>query len=77
MHLLTDDAVYSCGSALERSVERCGTVGERLVRTARLLPFWGRIRERGYRSVADRRAIWGRVRSCEHVEGAVSEADAR
>ncbi|GAA0521928.1 Protein of unknown function, DUF393 [Halorubrum aquaticum] len=69
MHLLTDEAVHSCGRALEQCVSRCGTVGRCLVRAARLLPCSERIRERGYRFVADRRSIWGRVRSCEHVEG--------
>ena len=72
MHLLTDDAVYSCGQALEQSVSRCGIVGRYVVRTARLLPYSERIRERGYRFVADRRSIWGRFRSCEHVEGSLS-----
>ena len=68
MHLLTDDAVYSCGSALEQCVRRFGTAGRGVVRIARLLPFWGRVREYGYRFVADRRAVWGRFRSCAHVE---------
>lgn len=75
MHLLTDDAVYSCGSALEQCVARCGVVGKRVVHIARLLPFWGRVRERGYRFVADRRAVWGRFRSCKHVDGELSGAD--
>ncbi|SNR43362.1 thiol-disulfide oxidoreductase DCC family protein [Halorubrum vacuolatum] len=69
MHLLTDEAVYSCGHALEASVSRCGPLGRAIVRVGRLLPYSERIRERGYRFVADRRAIWGRYRSCEHVHG--------
>lgn len=72
MHLLTDDAVYSCGRALEQSVRRCGTVGRSVVRAARLVPYSGVVRDRGYRFVADRRAIWGRFRSCEHVHGSLS-----
>lgn len=72
MHLLTDDAVYSCGHALEQCVSRCGVVGRYIVHTARLLPYSGWIRDRGYRFVADRRSIWGRFRSCEHVEGSLS-----
>lgn len=75
MHLLTDDAVYSCGSALEQSVERCGIVGRGVVRVARLLPVWEQTRERGYRFVADRRSIWGRVRSCEHVRAEAFESE--
>jgi predicted DCC family thiol-disulfide oxidoreductase YuxK len=77
MHLLTDDAVYSCGTALERCVGRCGTVGRTVVGIARLLPYWGWVRERGYRFVADRRSVWGRFRSCEHVEGGVSGSQSR
>lgn len=68
MHLLTDDAVYSCGEALEQSLARCGTVPRAVVATARHLPYWNRVRERGYRFVADRRGIWGRYRSCPDVE---------
>ncbi len=75
MHLLTDDAVYSCGHALERCVYRCGPVGRGLVRAARLLPFRERIRERGYRFVADRRAIWGRFRSCDRVDGKTRDSE--
>lgn len=77
MHLLTDTAVYSCGSALEQCVGRCGTVGRCIVRILRLLPFWGQIRERGYRFVADRRAIWGQFRSCEHVQGELTSNRSR
>jgi len=69
MHLLTDGTVYSCGKALEQCVARCGTVGGGVVGIVRLLPFYGRIRERGYRFVADRRSVWVRFRSCEHIEG--------
>lgn len=72
MHLLTADAVYSCGKALEQCVGRCGTVGQSIVRMARLFPFWRWIRECGYRFVADRRSVWGRYRSCEHVNGSIS-----
>jgi predicted DCC family thiol-disulfide oxidoreductase YuxK len=68
MHLLTDDAVYSCGEGAERSLARCGRVGAALAWALRRIPFWARIRERGYRFVADRRSIWGRVFSCPNVE---------
>ncbi len=77
MHLLTDDAVYSCGHALEQSVARCGPVGRVIVRIARLFPYSERVRERGYRFVADRRGIWGRYRSCEHVRGDLSGPDSK
>jgi len=68
MHLLSDEAVYSCGEALEPSLSRCGIVGRYIVRAASLFPYWGWVRERGYRFVADRRSVWGRFRSCEHIE---------
>jgi len=68
MHLLTDDAVYSCGEAAEQCLARCGVFGRASVVVARRLPYWTAIRERGYRFVADRRAIWGRYRSCSDVE---------
>jgi len=77
MHLLTDDAVYSCGEALEQCVARCGAVGSSVVRVARLLPFWELVRERGYRFVADRRALWGRFRSCEHIERNITSSNSR
>lgn len=68
MHLLTDDAVYSCGEAFEQALARTGRVGGTLVWLGRCLPRWERLRERGYRWVADRRAVWGRYRACEVVE---------
>lgn len=68
MHLLTDDAVYSCGEAVEQCLVRCGLAGRGAAGLARLFPYWESIRERGYRFVADRRAIWGRFRSCPDVD---------
>lgn len=68
MHLLTDAAVYSCGEAVEQCLSRCGLVSRGAVGLARLFPYWQHIREQGYRFVADRRAIWGRYRSCPDVE---------
>ena len=68
MHLLTDDAVYSCGEAAERCLIRCGRIARAGVHLARRVPYWDRLREWGYRFVADRRAIWGRYRSCSDVE---------
>lgn len=67
MHLLTDEGTFSCGEALERSLEETGTVGAAIVAVARHLPGWTWIRERGYRWVADRRAIWARYRARERV----------
>ena len=67
MHLLTDEAVYSCGEALEHVVARFGPGWRAAVNVARRVPGWSTLRERGYRFVADRRSIWGRIRSCETV----------
>lgn len=67
MHLLTDERVYSCGKGFEQSLRQCGSGGSAIIWIASKLPFWERIREGGYRFVADRRAIWGRYRSCDVV----------
>lgn len=67
MHLLTDDAVYSCGEGLEQTAAHCGLIGRTVIRVLRKLPKWEAIRERGYRWVADRRAIWGRYASCQSI----------
>jgi len=68
MHLLTDDAVYSCGEAFTQSLARTGAAGRALVRAGRRLPGWEGVRERGYRWVADRRGVWGRYVGAEAVE---------
>jgi len=68
MHLLTDDAVHSCGRALEAVVARCGLPGALLVGALRHLPGWASLRDRGYRWVADRRARWGRYVTREEPE---------
>lgn len=77
MHLLTDEAVYSCGQGLEQCVNRCGIIGQYIVLTARQIPYWRKIREHGYRFVADRRSIWGRFRSCEHLSGDLPDSDSK
>ncbi len=67
MHLLTDGAVYSCGEGFEQSFARCGRGGAAVMWVCKQIPFWEQIRERGYRFVADRRALWGRYRACDDV----------
>lgn len=60
-HLLTDEAVYSCGAAIEQSFVRADLPPG----SGDLVTFLGqfedyeRIRERLYREVADRRELWG------------------
>mgnify|MGYP002760731503 CR=1 FL=1 len=74
MHLLTADAVYSCGKALEQSVATFGVIAHTSVQVVSQVPCWREIREYGYRFVADRRSIWGRYRSCEHVNDDVFDS---
>ena len=68
MHLLTDEAVYSCGEGFEQVVARWGRPCSAAVGLCRRLPGWVRFREGGYRWVADRRAVWGRYRACDVVK---------
>ena len=58
-HLVTDDAVYSCGEAMEEAFLLTDDDGTKLVRVARELPGYGRVRERAYRFFADHRNWFG------------------
>ncbi|MFP9192346.1 thiol-disulfide oxidoreductase DCC family protein [Natronosalvus vescus] len=60
-HLLTEDRVYSCGEALEEAVARLESPSKYAARGLRRLPAHERIRERGYRLVADNRVLFGKV----------------
>lgn len=61
-HLLTDDAVYSCGAAIEQALVRADLVPHELLDALGfLVPDYERKRERLYRWVAERRAFWGHV----------------
>ena len=62
-HLLTEDGVYSCGEAVERSFERAGLVPGFLLATLRSIPGYATARERGYRFVAKNRGTFGRFYS--------------
>ena len=65
VHLVTDDEVYSCGAAMERAFVR-SDLGDDLrpvVRFARNFGEYERLRERGYRWVADNRDLFGSVLS--------------
>jgi predicted DCC family thiol-disulfide oxidoreductase YuxK len=68
MHLLTDNAVYSCGEGFEQCIAHCGTTGASIVQIARLVPLWEDIRKHGYQFIADRRSIWGKFRSCKDIK---------
>ncbi len=62
-HLLTDDAVYSCGEAAERTLELMEPASGYLFGTLRRLPGYDRLRERIYRGFADNRGTLGKYRS--------------
>lgn len=66
-HLLTDDAVYSCGAAVEEALARVETPARYPALAFRLVPAEDRreVRERLYRFVADNRDRFGRVVSRE------------
>ena len=63
VHLLTDDAVYSCGEATERALARMNGGADALASFLALFPGYPTLRERGYRWAADRRDWWGRLAS--------------
>jgi len=60
-HLLTDDAVYSCGAAIERTLERDFPELRAVFAALRTVPGYAALRERLYRAGADRRAMLGNV----------------
>ncbi|WP_135821698.1 thiol-disulfide oxidoreductase DCC family protein [Halostella litorea] len=60
-HLLTADAVYSCGKATEMAVERLGPPYSLAVAAFRAVPGSERAREPLYRLVADNRGLLGRL----------------
>ncbi|MCU4802034.1 DUF393 domain-containing protein [Halobacteria archaeon HArc-gm2] len=69
MHLLTDDAAYSCGAAAERTIELALPATRPLFGALRQVPGYARFREGLYRWIGDRRAIWGRYRSASPPAG--------
>lgn len=68
-HLLTDDAVYTCGAAIEQALGRADVPpGSRdLFDFLRQFEDYERFRERLYREVADRRGLWGQFLSKERI----------
>ncbi|WP_255169279.1 thiol-disulfide oxidoreductase DCC family protein [Natrononativus amylolyticus] len=63
-HLLTQDAVYSCGEGLEQAIARFDTPARYLALAFQRVPKRDRIREGGYHAVAGNRDLFGRVVSC-------------
>ncbi|MFB6202115.1 MAG: thiol-disulfide oxidoreductase DCC family protein [Halorhabdus sp.] len=60
-HLLTDDAVYSCGEAIERALAETELVPSGLFAVCRSVPGYPSFREWGYRRVANNRETVGRL----------------
>ncbi len=61
-HLVTDEAVVSCGEAMARAFERTGGVPGRYLPVLRALPGYGIARDGVYRAIARNRPIVGRLR---------------
>ncbi|WP_121741711.1 thiol-disulfide oxidoreductase DCC family protein [Natronorubrum halophilum] len=64
-HFVTDDRVYSCGASIEealRRYDRDGPVREG-IDFLRNFEDYERVREWGYRRVADNRDKWGQIMS--------------
>jgi len=60
-HLLTADAVYSCGEAIEVATARFGPPYSLAVAAFRAVPGSERAREPLYRLVADNRGLFGKL----------------
>jgi len=60
-HFLTDEAVYSCGEAVERAFGTTELVPGGLFALLRGVPGYPFLREWGYRQVADNRGTIGRL----------------
>jgi len=62
-HLLTDDAVYSGGAAVEQALARIYPFLDPAFATLRSIPGYAWLREKLYRFGADRRDLLGTLRS--------------
>lgn len=60
-HLLTDDAVFSCGEAMEEAYARTDLPGTGAVPLLRRVPGYGPAREAAYRWIGDHRSLFGRL----------------
>ncbi|MCU4742274.1 thiol-disulfide oxidoreductase DCC family protein [Natronoglomus mannanivorans] len=75
-HLLTQDAVYSCGAAIEETLARIDSPVTWPVEGFRLVPHRDGIREPLYRLVADNRDLFGKIVRREPPAQAQAEAEA-
>ncbi|MGB9986907.1 DCC1-like thiol-disulfide oxidoreductase family protein [Salarchaeum japonicum] len=64
-HLLTDDAVYDCGEAMEQALARIHPVFDAAFEVLRAVPGYPSLREKLYRWGADRRDWWGKIVRCD------------
>lgn len=62
-HLLTDDAVYSGGAAVEQALARIYPLLDPVFDALRSIPGYAWLREKLYRFGADRRDVLGKLRS--------------
>ena len=62
-HLLTDDSVYSCGEAAEKTLELLSPATGSMFGVLRRVPGYDRIRERIYQGFARNRGTLGKYRS--------------
>ncbi|MFB6223742.1 MAG: DUF393 domain-containing protein [Haloarcula sp.] len=64
-HLVTDEAVYSCGKSIETALTHTdlGKPARPLVEFLQQFEDYEQLRERAYRQVADNRGQWGKLMS--------------
>ena len=60
-HLVTNDAVFSCGEAMELAYLRTDHWGTGIPRVGRKIPGYSTLREVGYRVFANNRPLVGRL----------------
>ena len=60
-HFVTDDAIYSCGEAIERALATTGFVPGQALAILRSIPGYAMARERGYETIAANRGTIGRL----------------
>ncbi|MFA9425760.1 DUF393 domain-containing protein [Natronorubrum sp. A-ect3] len=62
-HLVTDDAVYSCGASIEEALRRTTTNStvRDVIEFGRHFEEYEHVREWAYRQVADNRETWGQL----------------
>lgn len=58
-HLLTDEAEFSCGAAIEEGLVRAGALPDDVPKFFRQFTDYPTYRERLYREAAERRDAWG------------------